>query len=169
MNDKMQQQIVNYYQNYKNDIIPSDDLIAIIFNFKIMASIEKIDDMIINKYGDNMIDRLDFYNHIYHHHIMDIIIKQIEYKDDKNYFIISMIFIELHKCNLTNHIIESFSGQTFEDSLASEAIHETLIKQKNNYSKMITKLVELADKEKEMYSNIIDLVEENKHMYSIID
>jgi len=169
MNDKMQQQIVNYYQNYKNDIIPSDDLIAIIFNFKIMASIEKIDDMIINKYGDNMTDRLDFYNHIYHHHIMDIIIKQIEYKDDKNYFIISMIFIELHKCNLTNHIIESFSEQTFEDSLASEAIHETLIKQKNNYSKMITKLVELADKEKEMYSNIIDLVEENKHMYSIID
>jgi hypothetical protein len=34
------------------------------------------------------------------------------------------------------------------------------------YSKLITKLVELADKEKEMYSNIIDLVETNKHMYN---
>jgi hypothetical protein len=162
MNDIMQQ-IVNYYQNYKNDIIPNDDLIAIIFNFKIMASIEKIDDMIINKYGDNMTDRLDFYNHIYHHHIMDIIIKQIEYKDDKNYFIISMIFIELHKCNLTNHIIESSTEQTVEDNIAAQA---KLIKQKKMYSKMITKLVELADKEKEMYSNIIDLVETNKHMYN---
>jgi hypothetical protein len=158
MNDIMQQ-IVNYYQNYKNDIIPNDDLIAIIFNFKIMASIEKIDDMIINKYGDNMTDRLDFYNHIYHHHIMDIIIKQIEYKDDKNYFIISMIFVELHKCNLTNHIIES----SFEDNIAAQA---KLINKKKMYSKMITKLVELADKEKEMYSNIIDLVETNKHMYN---
>jgi hypothetical protein len=162
MNDIMQQ-IVNYYQNYKNDIIPNDDLIAIIFNFKIMASIEKIDDMIINKYGDNMIDRLDFYNHIYHHHIMDIIIKQIEYKDDKNYFIISMIFIELHKCNLTNHIIESSTEQTVEDNIAAQA---KLINKKKMYSKMITKLVELADKEKEMYSNIIDLVETNKHMYN---
>jgi len=162
MNDIMQQ-IVNYYQNYKNDIIPNDDLIAIIFNFKIMASIEKIDDMIINKYGDNMIDRLDFYNHIYHHHIMDIIIKQIEYKDDKNYFIISMIFIELHKCNLINHIIESSTEQTVEDNIAAQA---KLINKKKMYSKMITKLVELADKEKEMYSNIIDLVETNKHMYN---
>jgi hypothetical protein len=92
-----------------------------------MASIEKIDDMIINKYGDNMTDRLDFYNHIYHHHIMDIIIKQIEYKDDKNYFIISMIFIELHKCNLINHIIESSTEQTVEDNIAALA---KLIKQK---------------------------------------
>jgi hypothetical protein len=89
---------------------------------------------------------------------MDIIIKQIEYKDDKNYFIISMIFIELHKCNLTNHIIES----SFED-IAAQA---KLINKKKMYSKMITKLVELADKEKEMYSNIIDLVETNKHMYN---
>ena len=167
MNDKMQQ-IVSYYQNYKNDIIPNDDLIAIISNFKIMANIEKIDDMIVNEYGDNMIDRLYFYNHIYHHHIMDIIIKQIEYKDDKNYYIFAMIVIELHKCNLINHIIiESSTEQTCEDSLVSKLIHETLIKQKNNYSKMITKLVELAEKEKEIYSNIIDLVEENKHMYSI--
>ena len=153
MNDKMQQ-IVNYYQNYKNDIIPNDDLIAILSNFKTMASIEKIDDMIVNEYGDNMIDRLDFYNQIYHHHILDIIIKQIEYKDNKNYFIFAMIVIELHKCNLTNHIIESFTE---------------LINQKKMYSKMITKLVELAEKEKEMYSNIIDLVEENKNMYSIIN
>ena len=153
MNDKMQQ-IVNYYQNYKNDIIPNDDLIAILSNFKIMASIEKIDDMIVNEYGDNMIDRLDFYNQIYHHHILDIIIKQIEYKDNKNYFIFAMIVVELHKCNLTNHIIESFTE---------------LINQKKMYSKMITKLVELAEKEKEMYSNIIDLVEENKNMYSIIN
>ena len=166
MNDNMQQ-IVNYYQNYKNDIIPNDDLIAIISNFKIMASIEKIDDMIVNEYGDNMIDRLDFYNQIYHHHIMDIIIKQIEYKDDKNYFIFAMIVVELHKCNLTNHIIESFSGQTFEDNLASKAIQKKLIEQKNKYSKIISKLVELAEKEKEVYSNIIDLVEENKHMYSV--
>jgi len=119
-----------------------------------MASIEKIDDMIVNEYGDNMIDRLDFYNQIYHHHILDIIIKQIEYKDNKNYFIFAMIVIELHKCNLTNHIIESFTE---------------LINQKKMYSKMITKLVELAEKEKEMYSNIIDLVEENKNMYSIIN
>jgi hypothetical protein len=153
MDDKMQQ-LVNYYQNYKNDIIPNDNLIAIISNFKIMASIEKIDDMIINEYGDNMIDRLDFYNQIYHHHILDIIIKQIEYKDNKNYFIFAMIFVELHKCNLANHVIESITE---------------LIKQKKMYSKMITKLVELAEKEKEMYSNIIDLVEENKHMYSIIN
>jgi hypothetical protein len=80
-----------------------------------------------------------------------------------------MIVVELHKCNLTNHIIESFSEQTFEDSLSTEAIHGKLIKQKNNYSKIITKLVELAEKEREIYSNIIDLVEENKHMYSIID
>ena len=168
MNDKMQQ-IVSYYQNYKIDIIPNDDLIAIISNFKIMASIEKIDDMIVNEYGDNMTDRLNFYNHIYHHHIMDTIIKQIEYKDDKNYYIFAMIVIELHKCNLINHIIESSTEQTCEDSLVSKLIHETLIKQKNNYSKMITKLVELAEKEKEIYSNIIDLVEENKHMYSIIN
>ena len=63
MNDKMQQ-IVNYYQNYKNNRIPNDDLIAIISDFKIMASIEKIDDMIINEYGDNIIDRLDFYDQI---------------------------------------------------------------------------------------------------------
>jgi len=169
MNDKMQQ-IVSYYQNYKIDIIPNDDLIAIISNFKIMASIEKIDDMIVNEYGDNMTDRLNFYNHIYHHHIMDTIIKQIEYKDDKNYYIFAMIVIELHKCNLINHIIiECSTEQTCEDSLVSKLIHETLIKQKNNYSKMITKLVELAEKEKEIYSNIIDLVEENKHMYSIIN
>ena len=67
------QQIVNYYQNYKNNRIPNDDLISIISNLKIMASIEEIDDMIINEYGDNMIDRLDFYNQIYHHHIFDII------------------------------------------------------------------------------------------------
>jgi hypothetical protein len=118
-----------------------------------MASIEKIDDMIINEYGDNMIDRLDFYNQIYHHHILDIIIEQIEYKDDKNYFIFAMIVVELHKCNLTNHITDSFTESSF-------------INQKKMYSKMITKLAGLAEKEKEIYSNIIDLVEQNKHMYN---
>ena len=50
------QQIVSYYQNYKNYRIPNDDLIAIISDLKIMASIERIDDMIINEYGDNIID-----------------------------------------------------------------------------------------------------------------
>ena len=78
-----------------------------------------------------------------------------------------MIFVELHKCNLTNHVIESFSEQNFEDSLVTKAFHETLIKQKNKYSKMITKLVELAVKEKEIYNDIINLIEENKHIYSI--
>ena len=163
MNDKMQQ-IVNYYQNYKNNRIPNDDLIAIISDFKIMASIEKIDDMIINEYGDNIIDRLDFYDQIYHHHIFDIISKEIEHKENKNYCILTMIFVELHKCNLTNHVIESLSEQTFEDSLA---FHKTLIENKIKYSKMITKLVESAEKENEIYSNIIDILEENKHMYAI--
>jgi hypothetical protein len=127
MNDRMQQ-IVSYYQNYKNDIIPNDDLIAIISNFKIMASIEKIDDMIINEYGDNMIDRLDFYNQIYHHHILDIIIEQIEYKDDKNYFIFAMIVVELHKCNLTNHITDSFTESSFTISLWFRDTSEVLDK-----------------------------------------
>ena len=163
MNDKMQQ-IVNYYQNYKNNRIPNDDLIAIISDLKIMASIEKIDDMIINEYGDNIIDRLDFYDQIYHHHIFDIISKKIEHKENKNYCILTMIFIELHKCNLTNHVIESLSEQTFEDSLA---LHKTLIENKIKYSKMITKLVESTEKENEIYSNIIDILEENKHMYAI--
>ena len=163
MNDKMQQ-IVNYYQNYKNNRIPNDDLIAIISDFKIMASIEKIDDMIINEYGDNIIDRLDFYDQIYHHHIFYIISKEIEHKENKNYCILTMIFVELHKCNLTNHVIESLSEQTFEDSLA---FHKTLIGNKIKYSKMITKLVESAEKENEIYSNIIDILEENKHMYAI--
>ncbi len=161
------QQIVNYYQNYKNNRIPNDDLISIISNLKIMTSIEEIDDMIINEYGDNMIDRLDFYNQIYHHHIFDIIIKEIEHKKNKNYFIFAMIFVELHKCNLTNHVMDSLLEQTSEDSLVAKAFHETLIKQKNKYSKMITKLVELAVKEKEIYSDIINLIEENKHIYSI--
>ena len=163
MNDKMQQ-IVNYYQNYKNNRIPNDDLIAIISDLKIMASIEKIDDMIINEYGDNIIDRLDFYDQIYHHHIFDIISKEIEHKENKNYCILTMIFVELHKCNLTNHVIESLSEQTFEDSLA---FHKTLIENKIKYSKMITKLVESTEKENEIYSNIIDILEENKHMYAI--
>ena len=66
---------------------------------------------------------------------------------------------------LTNNLIKSFLEQKFEDSLAKKAINETLIEQKNKYFKMITKLVEIAVKEKEMYSNIIDLVEENKHMF----
>ena len=96
MNDKIQQ-IVNYYQNYKNNRIPNDDLIAIISDLKIMASIEQIDDMIINEYGDNIIDRLDFYNQIYHHHIFDVILKEIEHKENKNYCILTMILVELHK------------------------------------------------------------------------
>ena len=159
MNDKMQQ-IVNYYQNYKNNRIPNDDLIAIISDLKIMASIEKIDDMIINEYGDNIIDRLDFYNQIYHHHIFDVILKEIEHKENKNYCILTMILVELHKCNLNNHVIESSSEQTYEDNLA---FHE----QKKKYSNMITKLVELSVKENKIYSYIINLLEENKHMYAI--
>ena len=131
MDDKMMQ-IVNYYQNYKNNKIPNDDLIAIISNLEIMVSIEKIDDMIINEYGDNIIDRLDFYNQIYHHHILDIIIKEIENKENKNYCILAMIFVELHKCNLTNQVIQSFSEQNCKDSLVTEAFHKTLIKRKNN-------------------------------------
>lgn len=169
MNDKMQQ-IVNYYQNYKNNRIPNDDLIAIISDLKIMASIEEIDDMIINEYGDNIIDRLDFYDQIYHHHIFDIILKEIESKQNKNYCILSMILVELHKCNLTNHVIQYSSEQTYEDSLVSlveKAFHKTLIETKKEYSKMITKLVESAEKENEIYSDIIDLLEENKHMYAI--
>ena len=122
------QQIVSYYQNYKNNIIPNDDLIAIISDLKIMASIERIDDMIINEYGDNIIDRLDFYDQIYNHHILDIIMKEIEHKENKNYCILTMILVELHKCNLTNHLIESFSEQTSDDSLSTEAFHETLTK-----------------------------------------
>jgi hypothetical protein len=78
-----------------------------------------------------------------------------------------MIFIELHKCNLANTVIESLSEQTFKDSLVKKAIHETLIKQKKKYSKMITKLVEFAVQENEIYNDIINLLEENKHMYSI--
>ena len=151
-------QIVSYYENYKNNKIPNDDLIAIISNLEIMVSIETIDNMIINQYGDNIIDRLDFYNQIYHHHIFDIIIKELEHKENKNHFIFAMIFVELHKCNLTNHII---------DILVTEELRETLIKQKNKYSKMITKLVELAVKEKEIYNDIINLIEENKHIYYI--
>lgn len=166
MNDKMME-IVNYYQNYKNNKIPNEDLIAIISDLKIMASIEKIDDMILNEYGDNMIDRLNFYDHIYHHHIFDIILKEIEHKQNKNYCILTMILVELHKCNLTNNIIESVSEQTFEDSLVAKAFRETLLKQKKKYSKMITKLVELAVQENEIYNYIINLLEENKHMYSI--
>ena len=163
------QQIVSYYQNYKNYRIPNDDLIAIISDLKIMASIERIDDMIINEYGDNIIDRLDFYDQIYHHHILDIIMKEIEHKENKNYCILTMILVELHKCNLTNHLIESFSEQTSDDSLSTEAFHETLINKKNKYSEMITKLVESTVKENEIYDYIINLLEENKHIYSIND
>lgn len=163
------QQIVSYYQNYKNDRIPNDDLIAIISDLKIMASIERIDDMIINEYGDNIIDRLDFYDQIYHHHILDIIMKEIEHKENKNYCILTMILVELHKCNLTNHLIESFSEQTSGYSLSPEAFHETLINKKNKYSEMITKLVESTVKENEIYDYIINLLEENKHIYSIND
>ena len=162
MNDKMQQ-IVNYYQNYKNNRIPDDDLIAIISNLKIMASIEQIDDMIINEYGDNIIDRLDFYDQIYHHHIFDVILKEIESKENKNYYILTMILVELHKCNLNNHVIESSSEQTYE----AKAFHETLIEQKKKYSNMITKLLESSVKENKIYSDIINLLEENKHMYAI--
>ena len=64
-----------------------------------------------------------------------------------------MIVVELHKCNLSNHITESFTESSF-------------INQKKMYSEMITKLVESAEKEKETYSNIIDLVETNKDMYN---
>lgn len=156
MNDKIQQ-IVNYYQNYKNNRIPNDDLIAIISDLKIMASIEQIDDMIINEYGDNIIDRLDFYNQIYHHHIFDVILKEIEHKENKNYCILTMILVELHKCNLNNHVIESSSEE-------QTAFHE----QKKKYSNMITKLVEkVSRKENKIYSYIINLLEENKHMYAI--
>jgi hypothetical protein len=151
--------IVNYYQDYKNNKIPNDELIEIICDLTIMSSIEKIDDMIVNEYGDNMIDRLDFYDHIYHHHIFDILSKEIENKKNKNYCILTMIFVELHKCNLTNSII---SEQTFEDSL-----HQTLINKKKKYSEMITKLAESSVKENEIYSDIINLLEENKNMYSI--
>ena len=41
-----------------------------------------------------------------------------------------------------------------------------MIEEKNKYSKMIKRLVELAAKEKVMYSDIINLLEENKHIYS---
>ena len=68
-----------------------------------------------------------------------------------------MIFVELHKCNLTNSII---SEQTFEDSL-----HQTLINKKKKYSEMITKLAESSVKENEIYNDIINLLEENKNMY----
>ena len=76
-----------------------------------------------SQYGDNIIDRLDFYDQIYHHHILDIIMKEIEHKENKNYCILTMILVELHKCNLTNHLIESFSEQTKKIALWHETLH----------------------------------------------
>lgn len=156
--------IVNYYEDYKNNRIPNDDLIAIISDLETMESIEMIDDMIIDKYGANIIDRLDFYDQIYNHHIWEVIMKEIEDKQNKNDLIFAAIFVELHKCNLINQIIESFSEQEFEDTLVARAFHKTLIKQKNDSTKMITTLVECAEQENEVYTCIVELIEGNKNI-----
>lgn len=156
--------IVNYYENYKNNRIPNDDLIAIISDLETMESIEMIDDMIIDKYGANIIERLDFYDQIYNHHIWEVIMKEIEDKQNKNDLIFAAIFVELHKCNLINQIIESFSEQELQDSLVKRAFHKTLIKEKNDFTKMITTLVESAEQGNEVYTSIIDLIEGNKNI-----
>ena len=158
-------QIVDYFQNYKDITIPNDELIKIISNLEIMESIELIDDMIINQFGTNIIDRLDFYNQIYHHDVWENIIKEIEYEDNKNYYIWAILLVELHKYNLTNQIIEYFPIKC-KDTLVTKVFVELMIEEKNKYSKMIKRLVELAAKEKVMYSDIINLLEENKHIYS---
>ena len=158
-------QIVDYFQNYKYITIPNDELIKIISNLEIMESIELIDDMIINQFGTNIIDRLDFYNQIYHHDVWENIIKEIEYEDNKNYYIWAILLVELHKYNLTNQIIEYFPIKC-KDTLVTKVFVELMIEEKNKYSKMIKRLVELAAKEKVMYSDIINLLEENKHIYS---
>ena len=158
-------QIVDYFQNYKDITIPNDELIKIISNLEIMESIELIDDMIINQFGTNIIDRLDFYNKIYNHDVWENIIKEIEYEDNKNYYIWAILLVELHKYNLTNQIIEYFPIKC-KDTLVTKVFVELMIEEKNKYSKMIKRLVELAAKEKVMYSDIINLLEENKHIYS---
>lgn len=160
-------QIVNYFQNYKDITIPNDDLIKIISNLESMESIELIDDMIINKFSSNIIDRLDFYNQIYHHDILENIIKKIEIEseDNKNYYIWAILIVELHKCNLTNQIIEYFPIKC-KDTLVTKVLVKLMIEEKNKYSEMIKRLVELVVKEKVMYSDIIKLLEENKHIYS---
>lgn len=71
MNEKMQL-IVNGYQNHKDNRTLDDDLIAVIFDLKIMISIEKIDEMIVTQYAANMIDRLDYYDQMYEHHIFNL-------------------------------------------------------------------------------------------------
>ena len=158
-------QIVDYFQNYKDITIPNDELIKIISNLEIMESIELIDDMIINQFGTNIIDRLDFYNQIYHHDVWENIIKEIEYEDNKNYYIWAILLVELHKYNLTNQIIEYFPIKC-KDTLVTKVLVKLMIEEKNKYSEMIKRLVELVVKEKVMYSDIIKLLEENKHIYS---
>jgi len=124
-----------------------------------MANIEIIDDMIINKYGNDIIARIDFYNQIYHHNIWEAIIKEIEFNDNKNYYLWAIIIIELHKCNLTNQVIEHFPTKCEDnlDTVIKKVFHKAIIEEKNKYSTMIGKLVELAIKEKEMYYEIINL------------